>query len=191
MAKAFSENESGLIREKLIENCRICWQRYGYRKTSVSQLASLSGISTGAFYSFFQTKEMLFLTTANEFQQRLYALLSDSRPENPTKLDLAAGFKMIVAELRNNQWYFSLHEDYEVFVRKLPQGFIEEERSKDLIDITNIVELYGVTPKASLAEITAVIYTIVLSLYFTESIGPCHPFALETLIDVAIDKLFE
>lgn len=191
MAKAFSETEMALIRQKLIENCRICWERYGYKKTGVAEIAAMAGISAGAFYTFFPSKEMLFVTTANAFQENLYALLSDTKPPKPAKRDLAQGFKLIIRELQHNKWVFSVREHYDVFLRKLPEGFLEQEQAKDLIDVANILKLYNVRPKVSTEEITAVIHTIVMSLYFTDTIGRHHDFALETLIDLAVENLFE
>ena len=191
MAKAFSESEMESIKEKLIESCRVCWEKYGYRKTNVAEICAMSNISTGAFYAFFPSKEMLFVTTANEFNGKLLSIFKESRPTDPTKYDLAAGFKLIVEELKNNKWIFSVRGDYEIFLRKLPKGFIEQDREKDMIDIKNFIKIYNVKPKASIEEITAVIYTIVMSLYFSDTIGKHHSFALDLLIDSAMEKLFE
>jgi len=191
MAKAFSESEMEAIRQKLIESCQVCWEKYGYRKTNVSEISAMSGISTGMFYNFFPSKEMIFITTANTFNEKLYALLRDSKPPNPTKYDLAKGFKLIVEELSRNKWIFSLREDFEVILRKLPKDFLQQEYNKDLFDIAGFIELYGLKPKTSIEEITAVVYVIMLSLNFTDVIGQHHVFALEMLIDMAIENLFE
>ena len=42
MRKSLSEREQNAIKAKLIESCRICWERYGYKKTGVAELASMS-----------------------------------------------------------------------------------------------------------------------------------------------------
>ena len=191
MAKAFNENEMEIIRQKLIESCRICWERYGYRKTNVAQLCEMSGISTGAFYAFYPTKELLFIATANAFQEKLYTILQDSKPENPTKQDLANGFKMMLGELANNKWIFSLREDYQVFLRKLPSDFIEQDQQKDSLDISKIIVFYGLVPIVSIDEITAVVYTLYMSLYFSDIVGKHHVSAVGLLLDSVIDKLFE
>ena len=191
MAKAFNENEIEIIRQKLIESCRICWERYGYRKTNVTQLCEMSGISTGAFYAFFSSKEMLFIATSTAFQEKLYIMLKENKPENPGKQDLANGLKLILEELARNKWVFSLHEDYEIFVRKLPDDFLEKDYQKDLLDISRIIEFYGLKPRVSMEEITAVVYTLYMSLYFTDTIGKFHLWAVSFLIDNTIDKLFE
>ena len=190
MPKAFSESEMTKIKDKLIESCKICWGKQGYRKTSVGELCKMAGVSTGAFYLFFPSKEMLFVATANHFNDNLYKIIRDNKPEKPDKYDLARGVKLIAEELLNNQWVFSIREDYEVFLRKLPDNFMEQEYKKDLLDIKDIIELYDLVPTVAMDEIMSVIYTIFLSLYFTDIIGELHRGAVEFLLDTAIEKLF-
>ncbi|MDR3305220.1 MAG: TetR/AcrR family transcriptional regulator [Clostridiales Family XIII bacterium] len=179
------------IKRRLIENCRICWERYGYKKTGVSELAAMTGISPASLYTFFSSKEVLFAETANDFYNGLYELIRTRKPMKPTKSDLAESFKLAVGEIRKNKWIFNLRDDYEVFMRKLPPGYLEQDYQRDLIDISRIIDIYGVKPKASLSEITAVIYSIVLSLYFTDVIGEQHQNAVDFLIDSAVGKLFQ
>jgi AcrR family transcriptional regulator len=86
-AKPFSESEIELIRQKLIESCLTCWERYGYRKTIVAQLCEMASISTGAFYSFYPSKEMLFVKAADAFSDGLIEKIRSGAPKNPTKRD--------------------------------------------------------------------------------------------------------
>ncbi|MDR1429107.1 MAG: TetR/AcrR family transcriptional regulator, partial [Spirochaetaceae bacterium] len=64
MAKAFSEQERNIINEKLRAACEECWNLYGYQKTNIRDLCSRCGISPGAFYLFYESKELLFVETA-------------------------------------------------------------------------------------------------------------------------------
>jgi len=191
MAKAFSENEIELIRQKLIESCQICWERYGYRKTNVAQLCEMAGISTGAFYAFYPSKEVLFVKTAETFSDALLEKVRQNVPEHPTKRDLGDCMKMILSEVGANKWLFSLRNDYEFFQRKLPPEYVNDSYRKDLIDIGGLIALYGMKPKVSIQEITAVIYTLYMSLYFNDIIGEYHQAAVGMLIDGVLDQLFE
>ena len=191
MRKALSEREQAAIKAKLIDSCRICWERYGYKKTGVAELASMSGISTGAFYSFYPSKELLFIETANAFIKKLYNLMAACKPKEPTKFDFAAGFKKCIDEMFENKWIFSLREDAETFMRKLPEDFLEQDFQQDLLDITIIVNQYGLTPKVSMEEIVAVFHTLLMSIYLTDIIGKTHKQALNLLIDASIVSLFE
>ena len=191
MRKSLSEREQTAIKAKLIDSCRICWERYGYKKTSVAELASMSGISTGAFYSFYQSKEILFIETANAFIKRLYEIMAECKPLKPTKQDFSVGFKRCIDEMFENKWIFSLREDAETFMRKLPEDFLEQDFKQDLLDVTAVVNLYGLIPQVPMEEIVAVFHTLLMSIYLTEIIGTPHKQALNLLIDAVIANLFE
>jgi len=191
MRRALTEREQNAIRAKLLESCRVCWERYGYKKTGVAELASMSGISTGAFYSFFPSKEMLFIATANAFTKKLYGLMAACKPKEPTKDDFAVGFKQCADAMFENRWIFSLREDAATFLRKLPEDFLEQDFQQDLLDITVVIKLYELTPKVPMEEIVAVLHTLLMSIYLTEIIGASHRQALHLLIDSAIANLFE
>ena len=60
MARSFSEREKENIRKSLIDICKQSWTQYGYKKTSVDEMCKQVGISKGAFYLFFESKEALF-----------------------------------------------------------------------------------------------------------------------------------
>jgi Transcriptional regulator len=191
LRKALSEREQNAIKEKLIQNCRICWERYGYKKTGVAELAAMSGISTGSFYSFFPSKEVLFLETVNDFTKNLYDIMERFKPENPTLKDFASGFKKCTDEMFENKWIFSLREDASAIMRKMPVDFLEKDFRQDLIDITTIVNLYGLKAKVPMEEIVAVFHTIIMSIYITDIIGSTHRQALNLLIDSVIVDMFE
>ena len=60
MARSFTEREKENIKRSLQEACKQSRTQYGYKKTSVDDLCKLVGISKGAFYLFFESKEALF-----------------------------------------------------------------------------------------------------------------------------------
>jgi AcrR family transcriptional regulator len=85
MAKAFSEQEREIINEKLLAACEECWNLFGYQKTNIRDLCSKAGISSGAFYLFYESKELLFIETADRGIKRIAALIEQNMPsENPS-----------------------------------------------------------------------------------------------------------
>lgn len=46
------------------------WTQYGYKKTSVDELCRQAGISKGAFYLFFESKEALFCEVLCSVQEQ-------------------------------------------------------------------------------------------------------------------------
>ncbi len=71
MPKAFSETEKELIRQQLRDKGKRLFQAHGLRKTSVDELTEAVGISKGAFYLFYDSKEELFLEIMEQMETDL------------------------------------------------------------------------------------------------------------------------
>lgn len=61
MPKGFTEAERTRITERLIDEGERMFGRYGLKKTSVEEICEAAGIAKGSFYSFFPSKEELFM----------------------------------------------------------------------------------------------------------------------------------
>ncbi len=61
MGTAFTDNEKNIIKTKLKACASSCMSKYGIKKTTVDELVKEVGISKGAFYKFYDSKELLFL----------------------------------------------------------------------------------------------------------------------------------
>jgi AcrR family transcriptional regulator len=71
MPKAFSEHEKETIRAQMREKGKKLFEKQGLRKTSVDELTQAVGISKGAFYLFFQSKEELFLQILEQIEKEV------------------------------------------------------------------------------------------------------------------------
>ena len=71
MGKGFKENEKEIIKEKLKKAAEEALVKTGIRKTSVDKLVSKVGISKGAFYLFYESKESLFFEVIASFHDKL------------------------------------------------------------------------------------------------------------------------
>jgi len=60
MATAFTKQEETIILEKLKNAAKEIDVSLGVRRTTVDQLVAAAGISKGAFYKFYASKELLF-----------------------------------------------------------------------------------------------------------------------------------
>lgn len=189
MGKAFSESESAMIKQKLIESCRICWDKYGYKKTGISELARMAGISAGAFYAFFDSKEILFIETSNYYTDEILKKVKATIPKQPTKYEFASGLKVLMRELISNRWLFSLRDDMQLFLRKLPPDFMENNWKNDLLNFQSLIDEYGLTIKVSIESFTSVISILTMSMYYPEFIGDSYFEAIDLLIDGVIEKI--
>jgi AcrR family transcriptional regulator len=73
MPRAFTADEAAAIRAKLTAAGEEFFARMGIRRTTVDELARAAGISKGAFYNFFDSKESLFLTLVEDYEMRAHA----------------------------------------------------------------------------------------------------------------------
>src|SRR5690606_22507054 len=82
--KKFSEQEKERIRAKLLEAGLSLFGRLGLQKTSVEQLTRAAGISQGAFYLFYASKEELMFEIMEleeaGIRERMFAKYGDGAP---------------------------------------------------------------------------------------------------------------
>lgn len=127
MPKGFSEEEKITITHKLLTECKMNWQMYGYKKTSIDMLCQNVGISKGAFYTFFDSKESLFYQVIMQTQAQLYELVEQHLSINPSKYGVAEALKEIFAEYCDSSFmYDTKSTDFQAFLNKLSQEQLNE-----------------------------------------------------------------
>lgn len=134
MPKAFSEHEKEAIRAQLFEKGKKLFEKQGVKKTSVAELAQAAGISKGAFYLFYESKEELFMEILEgletDFRRRIFDF--SIRPKRNAQKLLA---KLLKDALLTWDEYpllknFDLTE-YEYLARKLPVERVQAHARRD------------------------------------------------------------
>lgn len=123
MPKAFSEREKEIIKDRLIHKGSEIFAGFGVRKTTIDDLAAAAGISKGAFYLFYESKEDLYMEILELFektyrQNQLDALLKPGR-------SLEQGFKEMLHQAfrdwKNHPLFIKFSkEDLDHLMLKLP-----------------------------------------------------------------------
>jgi len=108
----FSDTERDRIRADLLEAGREYFARFGLEKTTVAELADEAGIAAGSFYSFFDSKERLYLAVLRETAGSVYGDALDALQEHD---DPEAA---VVAFLRS----FFAYAETEPLMRQVLQG---------------------------------------------------------------------
>lgn len=122
MPKGFSEAEKETITHKLLAECKKQWQTYGYKKTSLDVLCQNVGISKGAFYIFFDSKESLFYQVIIQTQTQLYDLVEQHLTQTPSKYGVTEALKAVFAEYCNSSFMYDVKSaDFQTFLNKLSQ----------------------------------------------------------------------
>lgn len=180
-----------MIKQKLRVSCEECWGKFGYRKTSVGELCKMAGISTGAFYLFYDSKERLFIDTIDRIQQSYEGLIKQLMPEQPTKYDFANMIKQILHEFEKTPWVLHLQDDLEVILRKMPSDFLEITFQSDMGYFCSMIEKYGIHPNISAELLTSMFYILSLSITKIPVVGKNYSEALDLVVDSIIEKYFD
>lgn len=192
MPKGFTEQERINISEKLITECKLSWQTYGYKKTSIDDLCKKVGISKGAFYLFFETKESLFMETLKRVQKHLYRVVENVLSENQNRDGIAKALKEIYREYSKSSFmYETTSVDFLSFFNKLT-----EEQQKEInndsysgakIMLNKPFLKLKVSEELAVSVLSSVLYTISQREKML-----CDPMdAFEFMIDNLVEAIFE
>ncbi|HSV55993.1 MAG TPA: TetR/AcrR family transcriptional regulator [Magnetospirillaceae bacterium] len=168
MPAGFSEREREAIRRKLRSAALNALARGGLAAASVSELAEEADIAKGSFYSFYSTKEHLFMealeTIEDEYRSRFAAAAAGpGSPAERLERAFAAAFEMAASEptLRHLDT-----RTLERLARALPPGRVEEHEARDAEAIGRIAAGWrreGLLAKGTAdAEVAAAGYAVFL-----------------------------
>lgn len=143
MPKAFNDREKELIKARLMEKAAEFLAVYGVRKTSVEDLTKAVGISKGAFYVFFDSKEELFLEIFEKYEREIRdeIMRIAFRPDMSPK----ESFRLFIKELFNLMYSNPILKhinsgEFEYLLRKLPEEKIQNHIRNDDDFICHFIE---------------------------------------------------
>ena len=169
MPKAFTIRENELIRNRLVELGYKQFSNYGLKKTNVAELAKAAGISKGAFYNFYESKEDLFMDVAElaekRFRQEIFAVLD--LPGTSARVRLTNIFKKAFELIRTIPILQFLNgSDLDVLIRRAPAEKIQEHMSSDQHFFEELIircRESGLPIKVQAKEIVTLLYPFVVS----------------------------
>jgi len=191
MARSFNETEKENIRQNLIAECKKSWSVHGYKKTSVNELCAKVGVSTGTFYSLYDTKEALFCDVMDDFQQSTRKMFDEMLSTPPTKDEVCAVLKKLYLEYAENDIITKLHSpDYKSLLNKLPQEWKEQHSKKSEDGLATRLIAAGVKLKVSKEMAREIGDTLLLTVVNKEHMKN-HYEVFCTLMDCVIDEIYE
>ena len=170
MGVAFSDLEMETIRKKLIARARECLTRYGIQKTSVKDIVSAAGISTGAFYRFYESKEQLFFEVMEDMEREIYAEAIEVLEK---RTDLVQRERVILAI---NSSFIKMDKlglmpvweaESAYMLRRLPDNVLENHYSAEssrIVDILSEFKIHTTLPAKEVAEIFQFLLTYLFKL---------------------------
>ena len=164
----------------------------GMRKTTVDELASEAGISKGAFYKFYPSKEHLFLDMLEQWHReiatRVDAALAGN-PGLPSPQRAALMLKTAWRAMREQSLIAFCQEDLPFVLRKVPERLQKEHYQTNEDFIRSLMNQAGVTLAVPETEAYAAIRILLFSLLVARQVGEGYEQAMDGLIDSACYRM--
>ena len=192
MARSFSEREKENIRKSLIGICKQNWTQYGYKKTSVDEMCKQVGISKGAFYLFFESKEALFCEVLCSVQREICEMAEAAMKEEKGKPGVVKALKLIYRAYDKNSFlYGSDTVDYTILMNK-----VSEEQAKEMEQAgESSRQLFSSHPtlkfKVNANMAISVIYSLIMNIKNKDILPQNHLEVFDFMADNLIDDLYE
>ena len=177
MPKAFTEHEKDLISKRLIEQGYKLFSVYGLKKTSIEELAQAAGISKGAFYLFYESKEALCMDVAELAEQhfRQEILTAVDLPGPSPRARLYAILKKAFSLMKTIPiLQFLTGSDYDLIFRRTPPEKFQEHLANDRVFFDELIahcQKAGISIQAKPDEIITLLYPLVLSILHEDDYG--------------------
>ena len=192
MARSFSEREKENIRKSLIDICKQSWTQYGYKKTSVDEICKQAGISKGAFYLFFESKEALFCEVLCSVQREICEMAEAAMEEEKGKSGVVKALKLIYRAYDKNSFlYGSDTADYTILMNK-----VSEEQAKEMEQAGELSrQLFSGHPalkfKVDANMAISVIYSLIMNIKNKDVLPQNHLEVFDFMAGHLIDNLYE
>jgi AcrR family transcriptional regulator len=177
MPKGFTRNEKNLIGERLLEQGYRQFSAYGLKKTSVEELAAASGISKGAFYLFYDSKEALFMDVIEQAEMcfRLELLEVIDLPGPSPRVRLLRVFQKAFDLLKTIPILkFFTGSDYDLLFRRVPAEKLQQHLVNDEVFIGELLDRCrksGIPIRMPVGEISGLLYALVLTTLHEDDFG--------------------
>ncbi|MCI9175148.1 MAG: TetR/AcrR family transcriptional regulator [Lachnospiraceae bacterium] len=192
MARSFTEREKENIKRNFLEACKQSWTQCGYKKTSVDDLCKRAGVSKGAFYLFFESKEDLFCQVLCSVQEQICKAASEVIAKQKDKRGAAEALKLIYREYdKNNFLYDSNSTDFIILMNKLSEEQVRKIEESNRMSRQLFLGQPYLKLKVDAEMAMSVIYSLIMNIK-NKDVLPCsHMETFDFMIDRLIDSLYE
>ena len=191
MPKAFTEHEKETIRAQMREKGKKLFEKQGLKKTSVDELSEAVGISKGAFYIFYESKEMLFLEVLEQIEKEIQTNILEfvANPKANSRKSVADMLKSFLLTWDAYPLLKNFNKsDFDYLVRKVPAERAMQHANNDK-EFTNEfikkIKREGIAVKASPRVTGNVIKSLFLISLYRETLGEdAYTETMDVMIDL-------
>ena len=197
MPKKFDVTEKKQLQQKLLAAGNSLFSHYGFKKTTVGELARAAGIATGTFYLFYCSKEELFYDLMEQEEHRIQqALLEQFASGQPSKDGFRLFFKSSFRLLTESPILREvlLPEQLEAIVRHVPPERLSDNYDTDVHKLTPLIHQWqasGVLRRdVDSALVISMIRSVMLLSLHKDAIGKSvYEATLDLMITAIADGL--
>jgi AcrR family transcriptional regulator len=194
--RPFSERERTLVHQRLLDAGQDAFATYGLRRTAVDDLVRAAGISKGAFYLFFDSKEALLLEILERFEADFQARLLDRvlRPGISPQASVRELLRETVAVRSTSPLLRHLGPaDFDQLQRRVPAERAEALRQADVAAAARFLDHWRTREVVFTLDaelLTGLLRALVLASLHEAEIGPdVYAGVLERLVEAVASSI--
>ena len=192
MARGFTEVERANIRDRLVGECEKSWAVLGYRKTNLDELCDRAGISKGAFYFFYDSKELLFCDVLDIIQERLIKMIEETFSAMPGKDAVCEMLKRLYLEYdKTNILTQRNSSDFVNFLNRAPDEWKAKSRAIGENFLADTIFGPSLKLKMDKKKAGGILNALLAIVTAKDTIGYDHYEVFCTLLDSVIDEIYE
>ena len=187
----FSDTEKEMIRQKLMQEGERLFTSYGIKKVSIDEIVHAAGIAKGSFYSFYPSKEHLYMDIAGNLQLKMWSEMDEFLNENrslPPRELCKRCFLWMFSELQRYPMLKQADgETADYLYRKLPREVIEAHTKDDSHELIKLQE-FGVHFKCGIEVATKTLQTLAISFL---NLQQDHDVNQQTVMEIILDGVLK
>lgn len=189
----FSDSEKEIIQQRLLTEGEQLFTKFGIKKVSVDEIVQATGIAKGSFYTFYDSKEHLYMDIAGRLQEKMWCemegFLQENRDLPPKELTKQCFLWMFGQINRYPMLQQADNETAEYLYRKLPQEVIDAHTNEDSHELAHL-EKYGVHFKCGIELATKILQTLAISfLSLLNDNAASQDTVMEIMLDGVLNEI--
>lgn len=193
MPAAFTEEQRKEIRQKFHTAARQMVMDTPYQEIKVEELTQAAGISKGAFYKFYPTKEQLFYEILREMHEELFSsameAFADSREETPEEA-LCRTLLVCYDRVHTSPYRRFWMKDSREIMSAIPEQEKTEQQKAEQELFRKFLHHFGGTAVSEELAFAA-IQTLIQTVYAREKLGPDYETILRWMAQGVCGHIFE
>ena len=194
MATAFTQQEREKIREQLLAVALRHAPLSGMRHVSVDQIAREAGISKGAFYNFYSSKEQLFLDMVEAIHREMYGNADRVLRENASlpisERIIRAIFEVFRVARERNVIGF-IREEVPLMLRRLPPETVRAMYHSDDEYIRRLIQSSQVRLTTDADTVCAAVRLLLMTIQFKDEVSDHYDEAMKHIIRGSCRQLIQ